>query len=594
MLAKFVTKVIGSKNKRVLKQLNQEVQKINSSYQFLLKEKNVDLIIRLRKTVAEKKVNHSFAIIKILIERTLGLKAYDVQLLGALSINKQLVAEIKTGEGKTLTGLFPIIYQSLSGKQVHVISANRYLAKRDQIWSEKLFASLNLTSDYHRDGKSIEDTVALYNNQIIYGTVSDFGFDYLRKNLINNPNNQFDIKFDYALIDEADAVMIDQAKTPLIITSEEENHLFNYEQIDKQINLFNVYLSKVDEHKIDESMYHAILNPIKKEVELTESGFKLAETIFSSQGWVKNENKYDGQYLYLYQNIKNALLAHFCYHLNKDYIINTENTNQSQIVIIDQYTGRLLPGQTWMNGLHQAIEAKEKVKVFFETKEIASISIQNFLSQYQSLSGMSGTVDSDSFEFYQIYGLETLVIPTNKPMQRLDHGVKLYATKKGKYSAALNDIIQSHQKGQPLLIVVKDIDDSIDISNLLKQNAIEHKLLNSNYHEQEAEIIAQAGKLNAVTVSTTMSGRGTDIMLGGSPHGNEDLAISQHENKLQVAQSGGLKIIALDKFNSLRVDNQMIGRAGRQGEVGESVFYISLEDELFNWFKDSKILKMVK
>ena len=513
----------------------------------------------------------AFAVVRETARRVLNLKHFEVQLIGGIILHQGRIAEMKTGEGKTLVATLPAYLNALMGKGVHIVTVNDYLAKRDSEWMGQIFRFLGLSVGVVLNDMSPQERRQAYNCDITYATNNELGFDYLRDNMIIHKNQAVQRGLNYAIIDEIDSILIDEARTPLIISGSGEKSTEFY----ILANDFVMGLTKGKVLNEDEA-----LNPITKTdiieegdfvvdekgktVTLTQEGIKKAEEFF------RIENLSDPNNLEIMHYINNALKANYNMFLDKDYVVK-----DNQIIIVDEFTGRLMPGRRYSDGLHQAIEAKERVKVKSESKTLATITFQNFFNKYQKKAGMTGTALTEENEFKEIYGLDVVEISPNKPVKRIDHQDAVYKTEAGKFKAVIDAIIESHKKGQPVLVGTITIDKSEKLSEMLKEKGIRHNVLNAKYHEKEAEIIADAGLKNAVTIATNMAGRGTDIKLGEG-----------------VKELGGLKIIGTERHEARRIDNQLRGRSGRQGDPGESKFYISLEDSLMRLFGSEKMMKI--
>lgn len=513
----------------------------------------------------------TFAVVRETAHRVLNLKHFEVQLIGGIILHQGRISEMKTGEGKTLVATLPAYLNALSGKGVHIVTVNDYLAKRDSEWMGQIFRFLGLSVGVVLNDMSAQERRQAYNCDITYATNNELGFDYLRDNMIIHKNQAVQRGLNYAIIDEIDSILIDEARTPLIISGSGEKSTEFY----VLANNFVMGLTKGKVLNEDEA-----LNPITKTdiveegdfvvdekgktVTLTQEGVKKAEEFF------RIENLSDPNNLEIMHYINNALKANYNMFLDKDYVVK-----DNQIIIVDEFTGRLMPGRRYSDGLHQAIEAKEKVKVKSESKTLATITFQNFFNKYQKKAGMTGTALTEENEFKEIYGLDVVEISPNKPVKRIDHQDAVYKTEAGKFKAVVDAIIEAHEKGQPVLVGTITIDKSEKLSEMLKEKGIKHNVLNAKYHEKEAEIIADAGLKNAVTIATNMAGRGTDIKLGEG-----------------VKELGGLKIIGTERHEARRIDNQLRGRSGRQGDPGESKFYISLEDPLMRLFGSEKMMKI--
>lgn len=501
----------------------------------------------------ERILIEAFAVTREASKRILGMRHYEEQLFGGIVLHQGRIAEMKTGEGKTLVATLPAYLNALSGRSVHIVTVNDYLASRDYQITKPLFDFLGLTSGVITEELSRDERREIYKCDIVYGTNNQFGFDYLNDNLVEAFGEKVQRDLSYCLIDEADSVLIDEARTPLIISAEGEETDDEYKSVDKFIKKFK----KNSHYKVDEKTKSIVLT--QKGIEFIESKFKL-------------DNYADTKNMLLQHYITQSLQANYIMRKDIDYIIKDD-----EVIIVDEFTGRIMNGQRFSNGLHQALEAKENLEIKKENLTLATITLQNYFMLYKTISGMTGTGITEEAEFNEIYHLDVVVVPTHKPIKRIDFPDVIFKSKKEKYTAILMDVVQTHKKGQPILIGTANIENSEKISNLLKENNIEHKLLNAKYFEQEAEIISCAGELNSIIIATNMAGRGTDIKVS--------------KEALEV---GGLKIIGTEKNDSKRVDNQLRGRAGRQGDVGESIFYVSFEDDLLRIFQKDRIKKFVK
>ena len=527
-----------------------------------------------------------FAVVREAAKRTLNMRHYDVQLIGGYFLHKGQITEMKTGEGKTLVATLAIYLNALTKKGVHLVTVNDYLALRDAEWMGKLYNFLNLSVGIITHNKSDKERKQAYNEDITYATNNELGFDYLRDNMKYSLESYVQRKHNFAIIDECDSILIDEARTPLIISGPSE------QSTDKYLNINKI----VPKLKLND---HFTIEEKSKSAMLSESGNAKVEELLNI------DNLYEPQNIDLLHHIYQALKAHHLYNKDTDYMIK-----DNEVVIVDEFTGRLQPGRRWSDGLHQAIEAKEGVRVKSENQTLASITYQNYFRMYSKLSGMTGTADTEAVEFKKIYNLDVTVIPTNKPITRRDMDDVIYKTEDAKYKAIANDIKDRNNNGQPVLVGTVSIDKSEKLSKFLKAIGVEHSILNAKYHEKEAEIIAQAGRKKAVTIATNMAGRGTDIVLGGNPE-----ALTKHYNKNQdsenfraalnkyisicdtekkeVLKAGGLHIIGTERHESRRIDNQLRGRSGRQGDPGSSLFYLSMEDSLMRIFGGERIKKIM-
>jgi preprotein translocase subunit SecA len=661
LIGYLVKKIFGTKNEREIKRLREIVNKINKLEPELDALSNKELIeesnklkekIRgnphLSEAITEGEIIEelplAFAIAREAAKRTLGLRLFDVQLIGALALHKGMIAEMKTGEGKTLVAAIAIYLNALTGKGVHLVTVNDYLAKRDatqmgsiykflglsvgvintnnasyliqwadeekfkkaveldkRVWEKGFFGELLPPEKYDVEAKKDYFTVAVdsdrrsaYEADITYGTNNEFGFDYLRDNMVFSKDQMVQVKgHHYAIIDEVDSILIDEARTPLIISGPSGEDVSIYYMTDAFVKT----LTKDEDFIVDEKNKNAVL---------TEKGVEKAEKYFNL------ENLYDPKNIEILHAINQSLRANYLYHRDRDYVVK-----DGEVIIVDEFTGRLMPGRRWSDGLHQAIEAKEGVKIQAENQTLASITFQNYFRMYKKLAGMTGTAETEALEFKEIYNLDVLVIPTNKPVKRIDYPDLVYKTKKEKFNQVVEEIERLHKQGRPVLVGTVSVETSEFLSGLLKKKGIPHNVLNAKNHEREAEIIAQAGRLGAVTISTNMAGRGTDILLGGNPdflakeilkkkgltpetateeQYSEALKEAQRitlEEKQKVIELGGLAVIGTERHESRRIDNQLRGRAGRQGDPGSSRFFLSLEDDLLRLFGGDRLIALM-
>lgn len=589
----LLKKLIGTKNDREIKRLMPTVERINllesqmsGMTDIQLRDKTPEFKKRLEAgETLDEILPEAFAVIREASKRILKMRHFDVQLLGGLVLHEGRIAEMKTGEGKTLVATLPVYLNALEGRGVHVVTVNDYLASRDAKWMGQVYNFLGLSVGVILHGLTDEQRKAAYNSDITYGTNNEFGFDYLRDNMKYEISEYAQRELRYAIVDEVDSILIDEARTPLIISGPSEESTDKYYKIDKIIPK----LQKETDYTVDEKARTAIL---------TEEGNTKAEKLLGVG------NLYDPENIELVHHLLQGLKAHNLFKRDVDYVIK-----DGEILIVDEFTGRLMPGRRWSDGLHQAVEAKEGVKIAKENQTLATITFQNYFRMYDKLAGMTGTAETEAGEFAKIYALDVLVIPTNQPMIRVDNPDLIYKTEKGKFSAVVQEIEKLHKKGQPVLVGTISIEKSETLSSLLKKKGIQHCVLNAKYHEKEAEIISQAGRSNSVTIATNMAGRGTDIILGGNPAGiaNELLKNSQdyssedwekaleeaeekcRADKEKVLSSGGLFILGTERHEARRIDNQLRGRSGRQGDPGESRFYLSLEDDLMRIFGSDRI-----
>jgi preprotein translocase subunit SecA len=609
MFANIFKKVFGTQNARLLKTMRKSVVAINaleSDLEALSDEQLQAKTDEFRQRIADGATLDSltieaFAVVREASKRVYKMRHFDVQMKGGIVLHQGKIAEMRTGEGKTLTSTLPTYLNALTGKGVHVITVNDYLAKRDADWSRALFSFLGLTVGCNIPGIGTQEKRDAYSADITYGTNNEFGFDYLRDNMAFSPSDRVQRPLSFAVIDEVDSILIDEARTPLIISGAAEDSSELYKSINKIIPKLNQQEKEDEEDNHGDG--HFTVDEKGKQVHLTENGQLFVEELLQQSGMLpEGESLFAAANIPLLHHVNAALRAHKLFTKDVDYIINDDN----QIVIVDEHTGRTMEGRRWSEGLHQAVEAKEGVKIQNENQTLASITFQNYFRLYDKLSGMTGTADTEAFEFSSIYGLATVVIPTNQPMIRDDRADKIYLTAAEKYQAVIEDIEECAKRGQPALVGTVSIENSELISGLLKKAKIKHKVLNAKFHAQEAEIVAQAGMPGAVTIATNMAGRGTDIVLGGnldveleklhdqSPEQLAELRAKWQERHDAVIASGGLHIIGTERHESRRIDNQLRGRSGRQGDPGSSRFYLSLDDALMRIFASEKMGAMMK
>lgn len=609
MITKLLTKVIGSRNDRTLRRLRKIVKEINNyepTFEALsdeeLKAKTVEFRERLEQgETLDKLLPEAFATVREASKRVYGMRHFDVQLIGGMVLNAGQIAEMRTGEGKTLTATLPAYLNALPGKGVHVVTVNDYLAKRDAETNRPLFEFLGMTVGVNVPNMPPQAKKEAYQADILYGTNNEFGFDYLRDNMAFRNEDRVQRERFFAVVDEVDSILIDEARTPLIISgpAEDSSELYT------RINLLIPHLQKQDKEDSEEYRGdgHYTVDEKSKQVHLTETGQEYVEELLVKNGLMEEgDTLYSPANISLLHHVNAALRAHVLFERNVDYIVNDDG----EVVIVDEHTGRTMPGRRWSEGLHQAVEAKEGVKIQNENQTLASITFQNYFRLYEKLSGMTGTADTEAFEFQSIYGLETVVIPTNKPMIRNDMPDVVYRTEAEKFAAIIEDIKERVAKGQPTLVGTVSIEKSELLSNALKKAKIKHNVLNAKFHEKEAEIVAEAGMPGAVTIATNMAGRGTDIVLGGSwqakveslqdPTKEQIDAIKAEWKKVhdQVLDAGGLHIIGTERHESRRIDNQLRGRSGRQGDAGSSRFYLSMEDSLLRIFTSDRMASLIQ
>ncbi|AEH32385.1 preprotein translocase subunit SecA [Vibrio anguillarum] len=609
MITKLLTKVIGSRNDRTLRRLKKIVKEINSyepTFEALtdeeLKAKTVEFRQRLEQgETLDQLLPEAFATVREASKRVYGMRHFDVQLIGGMVLNAGQIAEMRTGEGKTLTATLPAYLNALPGKGVHIVTVNDYLAKRDAETNRPLFEFLGMTVGINVPNMPPQEKKLSYQADILYGTNNEFGFDYLRDNMAFRKEDRVQRERFFAVVDEVDSILIDEARTPLIISGPAEDSSELYIRINTLIPL----LQKQDKEDSEEYRGdgHYTVDEKSKQVHLTETGQEFVEELMVKNGLMEEgDTLYSPTNISLLHHVNAALRAHVLFEKNVDYIV----TEEGEVVIVDEHTGRTMPGRRWSEGLHQAVEAKEGVKIQNENQTLASITFQNYFRLYEKLSGMTGTADTEAFEFQSIYGLETVVIPTNKPMVRDDMPDVVYRTEAEKFAAIIEDIKARVAKGQPTLVGTVSIEKSELLSNALKQAKVKHNVLNAKFHEKEAEIVAQAGIPGAVTIATNMAGRGTDIVLGGSWQAQieqlenptqeqiDEIKAKWKEVHNQVLAAGGLHIIGTERHESRRIDNQLRGRSGRQGDAGSSRFYLSMEDSLLRIFTSDRMASLIQ
>ncbi|WP_237668041.1 preprotein translocase subunit SecA, partial [Vibrio sp. V43_P6S15P86] len=605
----LLTKVIGSRNDRTLRRLRKIVKEINNyepTFEALsdeeLKAKTVEFRERLEKgETLDKLLPEAFATVREASKRVYGMRHFDVQLIGGMVLNAGQIAEMRTGEGKTLTATLPAYLNALAGKGVHIVTVNDYLAKRDAETNRPLFEFLGMTVGVNVPNMPPQEKKEAYQADILYGTNNEFGFDYLRDNMAFRSEDRVQRDRFFAVVDEVDSILIDEARTPLIISgpAEDSSELYT------RINLLIPHLKKQDKEDSEEYRGdgHYTVDEKSKQVYLTETGQEYVEELLVKNGLMEEgDTLYSPANISMLHHVNAALRAHVLFERNVDYIV----TDEGEVVIVDEHTGRTMPGRRWSEGLHQAVEAKEGVKIQNENQTLASITFQNYFRLYEKLSGMTGTADTEAFEFQSIYGLETVVIPTNKPMIRNDMPDVVYRTEAEKFAAIIEDIKERVAKGQPTLVGTVSIEKSELLSNALKKAKIKHNVLNAKFHEKEAEIVAEAGMPGAVTIATNMAGRGTDIVLGGSWQSKVEALENPTQEQIdaikaewkvvhdQVLEAGGLHIIGTERHESRRIDNQLRGRSGRQGDAGSSRFYLSMEDSLLRIFTSDRMASLIQ
>jgi len=614
MAINFLTKLFGSRNDRTIKQYRKTVTLINgleAEYEALSDEQLRAKTDEFRARVAEgesldKILPEAFAVVREGSKRVMKMRHFDVQMLGGISLHKGKISEMGTGEGKTLTATLAVYLNALANKGVHVVTVNDYLASRDAQWMGKLYNFLGMSVGINLSQLSREEKQAAYNSDITYGTNNEFGFDYLRDNMVYEAKDRVQRGLNYAIVDEVDSILIDEARTPLIISGQADDQTAQYQAMNQVVPLLSRQegeadprtgegITKPGDFTVDEKSH---------QVFLTEQGHEKAESILASAGLIpEGASLYDPANIALMHHLTAALRAKHIYHRDQHYVVQ-----EGEIVIVDEFTGRLMTGRRWSDGLHQAVEAKEGVAIQAENQTMASITFQNYFRLYGKLGGMTGTADTEAFEFQEIYGLETVVVPPNRISRREDQLDRVYKSAKEKYDAAIGDIRECFERGQPVLVGTTSIENSELISELLTKANLPHQVLNAKQHAREADIIAQAGRPGMITIATNMAGRGTDIVLGGNIEKDiqaveSDESLSQEQRQTQVAAKrtewlsvheqvkslGGLRIIATERHESRRIDNQLRGRSGRQGDPGSSRFYLSLDDPLMRIFAGDRV-----
>ena len=610
MLKRLITRLVGSRNERLLKQLEKNVARINeleAQTQALsddeLKGRTAEFRQRLEQgTALDDLLPEAFAVVREASVRTLGLRHYDAQMIGGMVLHQGKIAEMKTGEGKTLVATLAVYLNALPGKGVHVVTVNDYLARRDSDWMAPIYKALDMSVGVVVPGMTPPAKRAAYACDITYGTNNEFGFDYLRDNMAFSLEQKVQRGQHYAIVDEVDSILIDEARTPLIISGPADEGPELY----VKINRIAPQLVKQEgggEGDEDDGPGDFSLDEKSRQVHLSEDGLEKVEGLMVQAGLLdENESMYDASNLALMRTLNACLRAHHLFHKDVEYIVK-----DGEIIIVDEFTGRTMPGRRWSDGLHQAIEAKEGVPIQRENQTLASITFQNYFRLYDKLAGMTGTADTEAYEFQTIYGLEVVVIPTNRPMVRQDHPDLVFLTQAEKFAAIIEDVKERSAKGQPVLVGTTSIETSELLSKELKKAKIQHEVLNAKQHEREAHIVAQAGQPGAVTIATNMAGRGTDIVLGGSLDAElAGLGEDVPEDKLRavreawkkrhevVVEAGGLHIIGTERHESRRIDNQLRGRSGRQGDPGSSRFYLSLEDSLMRIFASDRLGSMMQ
>jgi len=608
MFAPLLKKLFGSKNEREVKRMLKAVQAVNALEEQMLslsdeqlRSKTEEFKARLEKgETLDQILPEAFAVCREAGKRVMGMRHFDVQLIGGMTLHEGRIAEMRTGEGKTLVATLAVYLNALAGKGVHVVTVNDYLARRDANWMRPLYEFLGLTVGIVTPFQPPEEKRAAYAADITYGTNNEFGFDYLRDNMAFSLQEKNQRELNFAVIDEVDSILIDEARTPLIISGQAEDSSKLYQQINQLIPRLKQHIE--EEEGVVTQEGHFSIDEKTRQVELNEQGHQYIEELLTAAGLLaEGESLYSAHNLGLLTHVYAGLRAHKLFHRNVEYIVQN-----NQVLLIDEHTGRTMPGRRLSEGLHQAIEAKEGLQIQPESQTLASTTFQNYFRLYKKLAGMTGTADTEAFEFQQIYNLPVVVIPTNKPLARKDFNDLVYLTQEEKFAAIIADIKECREQGRPVLVGTATIETSEYVSRLLEKEGIEHKVLNAKHHDKEAEIIAQAGRPGAVTIATNMAGRGTDILLGG----NWEVEVAALENPTeeqvaqikadwqkrhqQVLEAGGLHVIASERHESRRIDNQLRGRAGRQGDPGSSRFYLSLEDSLMRIFASDRVKNFMK
>ena len=614
MAINFLTQIFGSRNDRLIKQYRKTVVLINAleaEYEALSDEQLRAKTDEFRTRVAQGEslddiLPEAFAVVREGSKRAMKMRHFDVQMLGGISLHKGKISEMGTGEGKTLTATLAVYLNALANKGVHVVTVNDYLASRDAQWMGKLYNFLGMSVGVNLSQLSREEKQAAYNSDITYGTNNEFGFDYLRDNMVYEAKDRVQRGLNYAIVDEVDSILIDEARTPLIISGQADDHTAQYQAMNQVVPLLTRQegeadprtgegITKPGDFTVDEKSH---------QVFLTEQGHEKAESILASAGLIpEGASLYDPANIALMHHLTAALRAKHIYHRDQHYVVQ-----EGEIIIVDEFTGRLMTGRRWSDGLHQAVEAKEGVAIQAENQTMASITFQNYFRLYGKLGGMTGTADTEAYEFQEIYGLETVVVPPNRISRRQDQLDRVYKSAKEKYDAAIGDIRECYERGQPVLVGTTSIENSELISEMLTKAELPHQVLNAKQHAREADIIAQAGRPGMITIATNMAGRGTDIVLGGNIEKDiqaleldESLGAEQRQSQVaakrtewlavheQVKSLGGLRIIATERHESRRIDNQLRGRSGRQGDPGSSRFYLSLDDPLMRIFAGDRV-----
>lgn len=610
----ILTRIFGSRNKRLLKQYSKTVAQINALEPAMEKLSDAELQAKTPEfkerlaqgATLDDLLPEAFAVCREASKRVLKMRPFDVQLIGGMALHQGRIAEMGTGEGKTLVATLPAYLNALAGKGVHVVTVNDYLAERDAAWMGRLYSWLGLTTGINLSHMDHEDKQAAYAADITYGTNNEYGFDYLRDNMVYEVGDRVQRALNFAIVDEVDSILIDEARTPLIISGQAENSTDLYYKMNQVPGLLTEQIGEETPDGKGKIEVHGDYTKDEKthQVLMTEAGFEKAEQILTQMGLLpEGASLYDAANIMLIHHLYAALRANVLYHRDQHYVVQDD-----EVIIVDEFTGRLMTGRRWSDGLHQAVEAKEGVKIQNENQTLASITFQNYFRMYEKLSGMTGTADTEAYEFQEIYGLETVVIPHNRPNQRQDRHDQVFRTEKEKYGIMLNDIRDCCERGQPVLVGTTSIENSELLSKILTKAGLPHNVLNAKQHAREAEIIAQAGRPKMITIATNMAGRGTDIVLGGNVEkqvefieADETLSEEQKQEQIRklrdewqslhdhVVNAGGLHIVGTERHESRRVDNQLRGRSGRQGDPGSSRFYLSMDDPLLRIFAGERM-----
>ena len=613
MIHKILKTIVGTRNDRILRQYRRIVAQINAlapTYKALTDEQLAAKTTEFKQRVAagislDQLLPSAFATVREASARTLGMRHFDVQLIGGMVLHFGKISEMRTGEGKTLMATLAAYLNALTGHGVHIVTVNDYLARRDAAWMSPVYEFLGLTVGVNVADLSAEEKKAAYAADITYGTNNEFGFDYLRDNMVYALDQRVQRPLPFAIVDEVDSILIDEARTPLIISGQAEASSDLYEKINQLVPLLKKQLlieDQKEEEVAEELRGDYTVDEKNKQALLTEKGHQYVESLLVEKGLMQaGQSLYDTGNITLMHYVSAALRAHSLFHKDVHYIVKND-----EILIVDEHTGRLMPGRRWSEGLHQAVEAKEGVSIQLENQTLASITFQNYFRLYEKLSGMTGTADTEAYELQKIYGLEVVIVPTNKPLIRKDLSDRIYLTASAKYNAIVQEISVLHQRGQPVLVGTASIESSEWLHQLLNKEKIEHAVLNAKHHAREAKIIADAGRLHAVTIATNMAGRGTDIVLGG----NLEVQLAEQEGATeaqvaaikanwqkehdQVVQLGGLFVLGTERNEARRIDNQLRGRSGRQGDPGGSQFYLSLEDNLLRVFASDRMSQLMR